>query len=69
MLNLDLLKKTIGTAMTEYLVNRSMGNDNNPVNYENLDDVSSVSNSHTYDFDQYDDKVFKDTLKVLTNSS
>ena len=66
--DLDLLKKTIGTAMTEYLINRSMGNDNNPVNYENLDDVSSVSNSTTFDFDQISDAVFKQTLKVLNNS-
>ena len=66
--DLDLLKRTIGTAMTEYLINRSNGIDNNPVNYENLDDVSSISNSTTFDFDQIDDKVFKNTLKVLNNS-
>lgn len=66
--NKELLKKTVGIAMYEYLINRVNGIDNNPVNYENLDDVSSVSNSHTYDFDQYDVKVFKDTLKILNNS-
>lgn len=66
--NIDLLKKTIGTAMTEYLINRSNGIDNNPVNYENLDDVSSVSNSTTFDFDELDEKILKNTLKVLTNS-
>lgn len=66
--NEELLKKTIGVAMFDYLKARSMGIDNNPVNYENLDDVSSVSNSTTFDFDQIDDKVFKNTLKILTNS-
>ena len=66
--NQDLLKKTVGQAMYDYLINRSQGIDNNTVNYENLDDVSSVSNSHTYDFDQYDNKIFKETLKILTNS-
>ena len=66
--NQELLKKTVGNAMYEYLINRVNGIDDNPVNYENLDDVSSVSNSHTYDFDQYDVNVFKDTLKVLNNS-
>lgn len=66
--NEELLKKTIGNAMFDYLKARCMGIDNNPVNYENLNDVSSVSNSTTFDFDQIDDKVFKDTLKILTNS-
>lgn len=66
--DINLLQKTIGTAMTEYLRNRSLGIDNNPVNYENLDDVSSVSNSTTFDFDQIDDKIFKSTLKILNNS-
>ena len=66
--NKELLKKTVGVAMYDYLINRVNGIDNNPVNYENLDDVSSISNSHTYDFDQYDVNIFKETLKVLTNS-
>ena len=66
--NKELLKKTVGVAMYDYLINRVNGIDNNPVNYENLDDVASISNSHTYDFDQYDVNIFKETLKVLTNS-
>ena len=66
--NQDLIRKTVGQAMYDYLINRCRGIDDSPVNYENLDDVSSVSNSHTYDFDQYNDKIFKETLKILTNS-
>lgn len=66
--NIELLKKTVGVAMTEYLINRSNGIDNSSVEYENLNDVSSISNSHTFDFDQYDVKTIKSTLKILTNS-
>ena len=66
--NIELLRKTVGLAMTEYLINRSNGIDNNPVEYENINDISSISNSHTFDFEQYDIKTVKNTLKVLTNS-
>lgn len=66
--NIEHLKNTIGNAMTEYLLNRVNGIDNSEVNYETSDDVSSISNSSTFDFDQIDDKIFKNTLKVLTNS-
>ncbi len=66
--NIDLLKLTVGNALTEYLIARSNGIDTAPVNYENFDDVSSISNSSTFDVDEYDDKIFKSSLKVLTNS-
>lgn len=66
--DVETLKNTIGNAMTEFLLNRVNGIDNSLVNYENNEDVSSISNSSTFDVEQIDDKIFKNTLKVLTNS-
>ena len=66
--NIELLKKTVGPAMTEYLINKSYGIDDSKVIYDSFEDVSSVSNSSTFDFDEYDIKTIKDTLKVLSNS-
>ena len=54
--------------MTEYLKEKSMGIDNTPVIYDVEEDSESISNSHTFDFDEIDLKTIKDTLKILTNS-
>ena len=48
--NIELLKKTVGPAMTEYLINKSYGIDDSKVIYDSFEDVSSVSNSSTFDF-------------------
>lgn len=64
----ELLKQTVGPAFAEYLYERGHGIDNNPVIFESNDDVSSISNSHTFDFDEYNMQTIRDTLKVLTNS-
>lgn len=66
--NIELLNKTVGKAMTEYLKEKSMGIDNTPVIYDVEEDSESISNSHTFDFDEIDLKTIKDTLKILTNS-
>lgn len=66
--NNDLLIKTVGPAMTEYLKEKSYGIDNSPVVSESNDLSESISNSLTFDFDELDLKVIKDTLKMLTNS-
>lgn len=63
-----LLIKTVGPAMTEYLKEKSYGIDNSPVVSESSDLSESISNSLTFDFDELDLKVIKDTLKMLTNS-
>lgn len=66
--DIEHLKSIIGNSMTEFLLNRVNGIDNSLVNYETNDGVSSISNSSTFDCDQIDDKIFKNTLKILTNS-
>lgn len=66
--NKDLLIKTVGTAMAEYLKEKSYGIDNTPVVFESNDLTESISNSLTFDFDEIDLKVIKDTLKMLSNS-
>lgn len=66
--NLELLNKTVGKAMSDYLKEKSFGIDNSPVIYDNHGDVESVSNSHTFDFDEINLKTIKETLKILTNS-
>lgn len=66
--NKDLLIKTVGPSMTEYLKEKSYGIDNTQVVFESNDLTESISNSLTFDFDEIDLKVIKDTLKMLTNS-
>lgn len=66
--NIELLNKTVGKAMAEYLKDKSFGIDNSPVVCEKKGDAESISNSHTFDFDEINLKTIKETLKVLTNS-
>ena len=61
--NIELLKKTVGPAMTEYLINKSYGIDDSKVIYDSFEDVSSVSNSSTFDFDEYDIKTIKGDIE------
>lgn len=63
-----LLQKTVGTAMYEYLLERANGQDNSEVNYQTDDEVSSISNAHTFYVNVNSPKVIKETLKVLSNS-
>lgn len=66
--NQDRLVKVVGKAMAAYLYERANGIDNSEVDYLSFDEVSSVSNSHTFDYDIYNVKLIKETLKVLTNT-
>lgn len=66
--SLELLRKTVGPSMAEYIYTRANGQDDSPVDYYSVDDVSSVSNSHTFHYNVLSIKHIKDTLKVLTNS-
>lgn len=66
--NDDLLKETVGIAMAEYLVSRANGIDESPVDYLSHDEISSISNSHTFDYNVISLKTIKTTLKVLSNT-
>jgi DNA polymerase-4 len=66
--NPDLLKKTVGIAMSDYLLARANGIDNSDVDYYSLNEVSSISNAHTFNYNIINVKVMKDMLKVLSNS-
>ncbi len=66
--NQKTLKDTVGNAMYEYLINRAKGIDNSDVDYYSFDEVSSISNSHTFDHNLINVKIIKETLKVLSNT-
>lgn len=66
--NMEKLEKCLGPVYSKTLVERANGIDNSQVIYEDNDDVSSVSNSHTFDFNTKDERKIKTTLKILTNS-
>ena len=66
--DLDLLKSTIGEAMTDYIIYHANGNGDTNVVLPNPDDFSSVSNSSTFDHDVNSITVMKDLLKNLCNS-
>ncbi|HQA19788.1 MAG TPA: DNA polymerase IV [Bacilli bacterium] len=65
--NLDLLKDTVGENHALGLQERARGEDNSPVESNN-DEVSSMSNSHTFEYEIYDEQIIKKTLKVLVNT-
>ena len=66
--NQRLLYDTVGNAMATYLYDRANGIDNSEVDYNSFDEVSSVSNSHTFDYNLFNVKLIKDTLKILNNT-
>lgn len=66
--NHDKLREVVGKSMLEYLLDRSKGIDDSEVDYYSFDSVSSISNSHTFDYNLLNVKTMKDTLKVLNNS-
>ncbi|HKM29205.1 MAG TPA: hypothetical protein VJZ51_00425, partial [Bacilli bacterium] len=66
--NFDLLTQKLGTIYATNLSQHANGIDDSTVDYSGNDDVSSVSNSHTFDRNIYEEKILRDTLKILTNS-
>lgn len=64
----SLLKKTFGPAMLEYFNERCYGNDNSVVEWENLDEVSRMSNETTFEAAQTNERTIKQTLKYLCNT-
>lgn len=65
--NKELLKETVGVAMFDYINERCFGIDNSKVEYENLDEISSISNEITFQISMTNIRYIKDNLKILTN--
>ena len=64
----NLLKKTVGDAMYEYITSRAKGEGPTEISLPSPDDFSSVSNAQTFEHDVYSTVVMKDMLKNLCNS-
>lgn len=66
--NLELLEKTIGEANANSLYNHAHGIGSNIVDTNQFTDVSSVSNSQTFEKDLYDTNEILMNLKIINNS-
>lgn len=66
--NLELLKKTIGEANANSLYNHAHGIGSNIVDTNQFTDISSVSNSQTFEKDLYDTNEILMNLKIINNS-
>lgn len=66
--NFNSLKQKLGHIYATSLHQRANGIDDSEVDSSGSDTVFSVSNSHTFDRNIYEEKILKDTLKILTNS-
>ena len=63
-----LLVETIGPASAESLVYHAHGNGSSTIDTNRWQDPASISNSYTFDADEYDLIKVKQTMKILTNS-
>ena len=66
--NRELLEKTVGVAMADYLYERANGNDSSVVEVQSSDEFSSISNSQTFEHDVNNVTMIKAMLKNLCNS-
>ena len=66
--DLNLLKDIIGDNNTNSLYAHAHGIGSNEVDVNRFNDVSSISNSQTFDHDEYDVTKMKLLMKLLTNS-
>lgn len=66
--NMDLLKQTIGEASANHLYSQAHGNGSNEVDVNQFTEVSSVSNSQTFEKDLYDTNEILMNIKVISNS-
>lgn len=66
--NIALLEKTLGPLYAHSLIEKANGIDDSIVEKENEDDMSSIGNSYTFDYNTKDENMIKTTLKVLSNS-
>jgi DNA polymerase-4 len=66
--DLNLLKEVIGDNNTNGLYAHAHGIGSNEVDVNRFNDVSSISNSQTFDHDEYDIIKMKLLIKLLTNT-
>lgn len=66
--DLNLLKDVIGDNNTNGLYAHAHGIGSNEVDVNRFNDVSSISNSQTFDHDEYDITKMKLLIKLLTNT-
>lgn len=66
--DLNLLKDVIGDNNTNGLYAHAHGIGSNEVDVNRFNDVSSISNSQTFDHDEYDIAKMKLLIKLLTNT-
>ena len=66
--NITLLEQSIGKQSTHHLLKQANGEGSTEIDVNRFNDVSSISNSTTLDFDEYDPDKLKKTLRWLSNS-
>lgn len=66
--DLNLLKEVIGDNNTNSLYAHAHGIGSNEVDINRFNDISSISNSQTFDHDEYDIVKMKLLIKLLTNT-
>ncbi len=66
--NLNLLKDVIGEVNATSLYAHANGMGSNEVDVNRFNDVSSLSNSQTFEHDEYDTNNMKLVIKLLTNT-
>ena len=66
--NLALMKQKLGNIYATSLHQRASGIDDSEVDYSGKVEVGSISNSHTFDRNIYEEKILNDTLKILVNT-
>ena len=64
----SLLENMLGKNIARYLVDSANGEGSNVIDVNRFNDTQSISNSTTFDADEYDVEKVKLTLKLLTNS-
>lgn len=62
------LKEVLGPTSAEQLKNHANGNGSNEIDVSRFNDVASISNSQTFEFDEYQKENMLLMIKVLTNS-
>ncbi len=66
--NMELLKKILGDSTANHLYSQAHGNGSNEVDVNQFTDVSSVSNSQTFERDLYEVNEILMNIKVINNS-
>lgn len=66
--NIALLELSIGKQNAMHLIRQANGEGSTEIDVNRFNDVSSISNSTTLDFDEYDPQKLKSTIKWLTNT-